>query len=232
MSMYIWTVIFGVFGLPFIIISAILRRDLPKFIVKLWVDVILFLFQSICHVRIELRGYDNIPKENSAIIASKHQSALETLVYYQHWSPSYILKRELYYIPIFGWYLALSGMIAINRSMRTRAMRLIMREAGGRLKDGRHLVIFPEGTRVPIGQKKPYNKGVYKLYELGYPVIPVALNTGKIWVKRKLPITPGKAIFSFMPALPTGLSSKDFNSFLEKVIEAETEKILTEDTSY
>ena len=67
-------------------LCAILRRDLPKFIVKLWVDVILFLFQSICHVRIELRGYDNIPKKNSAIIASKHQSALETLVYYQHWS--------------------------------------------------------------------------------------------------------------------------------------------------
>ncbi len=219
-SLSFWTLFMGIIGLPLLLCG----RKIPLWFPVAWARGVLFCW------RLSGRGYgykglQNIP-EGSAVIASQHQSALETIAYSALLKcPAYVLKKELYYIPIFGWYLAKAGMIAIDRSARVQALNSVMAQAEGVLASGRKMVIFPEGTRVPVGESKPYNKSVYKLYQLGYPVIPVTLNTGLLWRKKAWSLGRGKAVFSFLPAMPKGLSQADFMEGLRGAIESEAAKL-------
>lgn len=222
--LYTGTFILGLLGLPLLLWSVIRGRDLPSWLPAFWVRVCLFGLK-LCGVNIAYRGLHNIP-EGAVIIASKHESALETLVYYLLLSrPAYVLKRELYYLPIFGWYLAVSGMLAINRKKPFRALLSVLTKADQILQQERKLVIFPEGTRTPKGQSRPYNKGVYELYRRGYVVIPASLNSGKFWRKGRLRIDSGTAIFSFLPAIESGLATNEFMRRLRQAIEQEATKL-------
>ncbi len=214
-SIGFWTLLAGIIGLPLLLC----RKIPPKFAI-LWARGVLFCWK-LAGRKYRYVGLENIPK-GSAIIASQHQSALETIAYADLLQcPAYVLKKELYHIPIFGWYLAKAGMIAIDRSAKVQALNSVMKQAQTVLAEGRKIVIFPEGTRVPFGESKPYNKSVYKLYELGYPVIPVALNTGLLWRKKAWSLGQGEAVFSCLPAMPEGLSQADFMESLRAAIQSE-----------
>lgn len=219
-SLSFWTLFMGIIGLPLLLFG----RKIPLWFPVAWARGVLFCW------RLSGRGYgykglQNIP-EGSAVIASQHQSALETIAFSSllH-CPAYVLKKELYYLPIFGWYLAKAGMIAIDRSAKVKALHSVMAQAEGVLAKGRKMVIFPEGTRVRPGESRPYNKSVYKLYQLGYPVVPTALNSGFIWRKGAWSLGRGTVTFSFLQAMPLGLSQSDFMERLRVAIESEASKL-------
>ncbi len=215
-----WTLFLGIIGLPLLLWGRVLPSWFPIF----WATGVLFCFR-LTGRGLRYKGVENIP-QGACVIASQHQSALETIAFSSllH-CPAYVLKKELYYLPIFGWYLAKAGMIAIDRSAKVKALHSVMAQAEGVLAKGRKMVIFPEGTRVPPGESRPYNKSVYKLYQLGYPVVPVALNSGFIWRKGAWSLGHGAVTFSFLQAMPLGLSQSDFMERLRVAIESEASKL-------
>ncbi|MDR1026449.1 MAG: 1-acyl-sn-glycerol-3-phosphate acyltransferase [Lactobacillus sp.] len=188
-----------------------------------------FFLKAICGLEIEVRGKQYID-QNKGIYAAKHQSSLETYVMSTILKRvTFILKKELTYIPIFGWALDLYGMINIDRSSGGRAMRKMLEESKKAIKKNRPIIIFPEGTRMKPGAPCNYKPGVYFMYEnLDLPVIPVALNTGMFWKKSSFLRLPGKAVIEFMEPMPKGLSKKEFMDELEFRIENKTTELNNE----
>lgn len=199
------TVVLGLAGAP-----ALLHRRLVWAVADLWVAFTLCWLRVTCGIRSQLRGGESLPRAQ-VIYASKHQSAWDTLMLWRSLPrPLFILKRELYLIPFFGWYLWRSGQIAINRAARREAMEQIIRQTQDARCSGRPIVIFPEGTRGLPDADTIYRGGVAKLSQaLGWPVIPVALNAGKFWPKRPVWKTAGTAVMQFLPAMPTCADDKD-----------------------
>jgi 1-acyl-sn-glycerol-3-phosphate acyltransferase len=135
--------------------------------------------------------------------------------------PAFVLKRELLSIPLFGWYLRKVGMIAVDRAAGASALRNMARQASEAFAEGRSILIFPEGTRVPPGESRPYHPGVAALYtQLKVPVVPVALNSGLFWGRRSFVKRPGTVTVQFLPPIPPGLDRKAFMRELESRIEA------------
>ncbi len=174
----------------------ILALPLPfKFrwhIIRLWSVLNLWAIDWICGIRYELIGEENIPDETS-IIFSKHQSTWETFAL-QHFFPPqvYVIKRELLWIPFFGWGIAILNPIAIDRRSGHSAIRQVVEKGTARLKRGEWVVIFPEGTRVRPGEKKRYKMGGAILAaESGFPIVPVAHNAGMYWQKGQFIKKPG-----------------------------------------
>jgi 1-acyl-sn-glycerol-3-phosphate acyltransferase len=197
-------------------------------IAHLWIRGMLLLLRVICGLGHRELGTENLPR-GAAIIAAKHQSAWETLFLSLRLDrPSFILKRELLTIPVFSWYLRKMGMIAVDRSGGTAALKKMMREVGARFAEGRQIVIFPEGTRVAPGQCKPYHPGIAALYgQLKVPVVPVALNSGLYWGRKSFTKKPGEILIQYLPAIPPGLDRKRFMAELEARLEAAAQKLLT-----
>ena len=187
-----WTVLAGTLGLP-----CMMTRRATWWLTDVWIDGTLWLLRTLTAVRVGVEGA--LPTE-PCIIASAHQSTLDTLVLWRRLPrPIFILKRELYWIPIFGWYLWRSGQIAINRRAKQKPMAQVLERIGVALAKGRSLIIFPEGTRMPPGEHKPYHRGVAMMSEAKQvQVQPVALNTGYYWPKRSIVKTPGVAVFRFL----------------------------------
>lgn len=192
------TLALGVLALP-----ALLRMAWTWRAADVWCAATLLWLRLSCGIHSECRGGESLP-QHQVIYASKHQSAWDTLMLWRILNrPQFILKRELYWIPIFGWYLWRSGQIAINRADRKEAMAIITTRMQEARRSGRPLVIFPEGTRGAVGAHTTYRGGVAKIsHALGWPVIPVALNAGKFWPKRPIWKTPGTAVMEFLPLLP------------------------------
>lgn len=175
----------------------------------------------LCGIKIVVKGKEYI--KPGYIFASKHESALETFAYTAIIPNSvFVLKKELTYIPLFGWGQALYGMIPIDRGAGAKAMKGMLKEAKKRVDDGRKLIIFPEGTRCKHGQVKGYKSGVLFLAEnLNMPLVPVALNTGLHWAKGAFLKYPGTVTFEFMPPMKVAdfANKKEFMTELEKRIE-------------
>ncbi|MBO4643346.1 MAG: 1-acyl-sn-glycerol-3-phosphate acyltransferase [Alphaproteobacteria bacterium] len=189
---------------------------------RLWGFLLLFGLRWLAGVKCEVKGKENLPKEGGYIIASKHQSALETIAFHALLpEPAYILKKELLYIPLFGWNLKLTGCVPIDRASGTKAMRSILHGTELRLKEKRPVVIFPEGTRTKPGATTHYNPGVGLMYEkFDVPMIPVALNSGVFWRKNAFLKNPGTLTIEFLPAMPKGLDKREFIKELQDRIEA------------
>lgn len=221
--LYAFTLFWTVICLPAFLLPVRMREFVPI----VWTNSARFLLWLFCGVRIQVRGMENLPKEGGYIIASKHQSALETAVYHSLLPQViYVLKRELSWIPIVGWWFKGTNCIVINRAEGTKAMLKMFEQASERLAKRYRLVIFPEGTRVPVGKHAPYHPGIYLLYErTGAPVVPVALNTGYCWPKNKIIKYPGLVTFEFLPPMPQGLDKKEFMRLLEEKIEAACAKL-------
>tara|TARA_A100001388_G_C28534671_1_gene387314 strand:- start:37 stop:675 length:639 start_codon:yes stop_codon:yes gene_type:complete len=171
----------------------------------------------------EIRGLENIPN-GPIMIASKHQSMWDTQIYNLiFYDCIFVLKRSLLAVPLVGWFMWRAGMIAVDRRAGAAAMRKLLRDARTSVENGHTIVIFPEGTRMPPGERGCYQPGVAALYkELGLPVVPVALNSGTYWPRRAFKKRPGCIVLEFLPAIEPGLDRHDFMKELEEQIETAT----------
>ena len=227
---FAWTLFLGtvmVVTLPF--------RKLFWMGARTWMRVTLFLIRHILRITTEIRGLENLPKHQQPyVVAVKHQSAIETFIIALIWNELLIIhKRELCFIPIFGWHLKAANLISINRSQGRKSMEQIMTQIREKMfvGVGRTLVIFPEGTRTPVGADTKYKTGIYNIVqEFNLPVYPVAVNTGLFWPKTTIVKTPGHAIFSILPELkvPQRIDHKAFTEKLKSTIEKETAIIVEE----
>ena len=159
----------------------------------LWAHIIIFLLKIICRVDYHIIGANNLPKI-PAIIASRHQSTWETaflMILLDR--PAFILKKELLWFPVFGWYLIPSGMISINRSKGMSAIKQIVQQAKKAINNNHHIVVFPEGTRMEHGHAGKIQSGVVAIHHAlpDIPIITISLNSGKFWSKKSWKIKPG-----------------------------------------
>jgi len=154
--------------------------------IGIWANFIRWWLKVCCRIDYTVEGTQNMPSEPSVVI-SNHQSAWETIVFQNIFpSQSYLLKKELLWIPFFGWGLAANEPIAINRSQKTKALHQLITQGKERLKSGRWIIIFPEGTRMPIGHPGKFQAGgAYIASKAGVPVVPVAHNAGAFWGKHQ-----------------------------------------------
>lgn len=194
-----------------------------------WGASSLWLLDKIVGLKVEFRGLENIPK-GAVIIAPKHQSILETFALTLKFEDfTYIVKRELTWIPLFGWYLAGCEQLAINRGSGTSALKQVAALARKILPQGRQIFIFPEGTRRQAGAPPAYKYGVTHLYtETGVGCLPVALNAGLFWPRRSFVRRPGLLTIEFLPVIPPGLNRTDFAALLQETVETATNRLLAE----
>ena len=176
-----------------------------------------------CGLDYEVRGLENLP-ENTAVVLAKHQSAMETIAT-QQFLPrqTWVIKRELLWIPLFGWGLAMTRPVAIDRTAGSQALNEIIEKGTRRLEQGLWVIIFPEGTRMAPGERGRYGIGGAMLAaKSGYPVIPLAHNAGEFWPRQGFRKRSGRAIFSIGPMIKTrGKSASQINAEAEEWIEAE-----------
>ena len=192
-------------------------------IISGWALIMLWLLRVICNIRIEVRGAENIPAE-PCVVLCKHQSAWETMALQKVFPPQvWVLKRELLWIPFFGWGLAMTSPVAIQRSKGFEAIRQLLDQGKERLAQGFCVVIFPEGTRTPFGQRGKYKSGGALLgVSSGAPVVPVAHNAGKLWGRNSFLKFPGLVTMSIgAPIDPKGLKADEINQRVEEWIETE-----------
>ena len=198
------------------------------FIDTTWSKVNLWGLSKICGLNYRLQGRENIPQE-SCVILAKHQSAWETiaLVSLIPGPKAWVLKRELLFIPIFGWVMWYFKPIAINRKSGHRAVDQIIEQGKERLSKGCKIIVFPEGTRVAPGSRKRYGAGGALLAERsGHPVLPIAHNAGVFWRRRELRKYPGTIDVVIGPLIETkGLSAQQINAKAEAWIEETVEKL-------
>jgi 1-acyl-sn-glycerol-3-phosphate acyltransferase len=177
----------------------------------------------------EVRGREHLSR-GPAIIAMKHQSAWDTLaapVIFPR--PAVIIKRELTWIPVYGWCVMRSGMIAINRSAGPSALKALVAASARALAAGRSVMIFPEGTRTAIGAPPAYQPGVFALYrQTGVPLVPVAVNSGVFWGRRHFAKRPGRIVVEILPAIAPGGDRRSVMAALEQAIETATARLVAE----
>jgi 1-acyl-sn-glycerol-3-phosphate acyltransferase len=213
---YCWTALCVVAGLPLLLGPRIGMFYLGR----AWAHPILAALALLCGLRHEVRGRENL-SPGAVLIAAKHQSAWDTVIFsILLWDHSFVLKRELMWVPLFGIFLARAGLIPVDRRGGSRALRKMVAAARRAAAAGRPIVIFPEGTRVAPGQHRPYQPGVAALYgQLGIPVVPVALNSGLFWRRRSFLKHPGTITLEFLPPIAPGLPRRAFLTSLEEAIE-------------
>ncbi len=196
-------------------------------VVTAWPKYHIWLLKMLCNLRYEVQGLENLP-DGAAIVLAKHQSTYETFVLNYLFPPyTWVLKRELMWVPFFGWGMALLRPIAINRSSGHKAMGQLIEQGRERLASGLWVVIFPEGTRIPVGKKGRYRLGGPILaHETGYPVVPVAHNAGTYWPKRGLVIKPGVVKIVIGPVIDSKENSAEqIRRLTEDWIESTVQKL-------
>jgi len=211
--------------LPLIIFS---RRAAVE-TVRFWIKSTKLALRVFCNIKTEIRGAENIP-DGPLIWASKHQSMYDAFVPWlvlDH--PAIIIKKELLWYPMFGWYAWRTDMIAIDRSGGSKTLRNMIDTSAKRMKEGRQLLIFPEGTRQKPGAPPKYRPGVYGMYhELDVPVVPVATNIGLCWPRRGIKRRPGTVVIEILPKIETGMTKAPFMTKLQDDIETACENLLDE----
>ena len=189
----------------------------------------LWLLRVTCGVTVEWRGREKIP-EGACIVACKHQSFWETFALFEVLrDPTYVLKRELMWLPLFGWLARKARMIPIDRGARVTSLARMTAATRREIADARQIVIFPEGTRQAPGAAPRYMPGVAYLYsEIGLPCVPVALNSGLYWPRRSLLRFPGTVLVEVLDPIPPGLDKRAFLARLRSVIEEATTRLVAE----
>ena len=196
---------------------------------KIWSRSSLWLLRVICNTQIEVRGRENIP-HGGVLVAGKHQSVWETFAILAYLDdPCMVLKRELTWIPVFGWYIYKFRMIAVERSAAAQALRRLLARGSQELSAGRQIVIMPEGTRRAPDAPPDYKSGAAALYgALGCACLPFALNSGLFWPRRRFLRFPGTIVLEFLPLIPAGLPRKAFQERLQAAIEGATGRLVAE----
>jgi len=198
-------------------------------VAKSWGRVNLVLLRVVAGIDCEVRGREKIPK-GPILVASKHQSAWETFALLPLIdNPVFILKRELQWIPIFGWLTIKGRMVPVDRGGGSQALAAMIERARIELADNRQLIIFPEGTRRPAGAEPRYKFGVAHLYAAGdVPCVPIALNSGLFWPRRSLRRFPGTVVAEILDPIPPGLDKDTFFARLQNDIETATARLIAE----
>src|SRR5258708_1802665 len=220
---YAASAIIAIAGAPILLMP---RRAVVAW-ARLWITVVLWWLRVTCGLSHRLRGLENIPA-GPVIIACKHQSSWETMAFTLLFDNiAIVLTRELLFIPSVGWAMARAGNIAVARGDGAQALRGLVRQAKAATAEGRSILIFPEGTRVAVGAERPYQVGTAALYrQLGVPVVPVALNSGLFWGRRKWIKWPGTITVEVLPAIPPGLGREAFMGTLRERIEGATARLV------
>jgi 1-acyl-sn-glycerol-3-phosphate acyltransferase len=189
----------------------------------------LWLLRVICGTKVEWRGLENLP-QGACIVACKHQSLWETFALYAVLSdPAYVLKRELMWIPGFGWFMWKAGLIAVDRSGGMRTLARMRARAQQELESGRQVVIFPEGTRRAPGAEPSYKPGVVHLYATaGVACVPLALNSGLFWPRRSWWRFPGTILVEALEPIAPGVPNRAFLARLQIVLEQATARLVAE----
>lgn len=187
-----------------------------------------FIERFVLGLRLKTEGIETLPQDTSFILAAKHQSAYETLKLLMLIpNAAIVLKKELTWIPIWGWYPKKMGMIPIDRGSATQAIRSIIKGAEVVKAENRPIIIFPQGTRVAPGAVAPYRGGLSKLYkDVCLPVIPMALNSGLFWGKNAFWKKSGTVTFRFLPAIPADQKPQDMMHTLEDQLETHSNALL------
>jgi 1-acyl-sn-glycerol-3-phosphate acyltransferase len=198
-------------------------------VVRFWASSNNWLLRTVCGITFELRGLDKIPP-GALLVASKHQSLWETFALVPLFAdPAFILKRELMWLPFFGWYARKAQMIPVDRGARSQALAAISARARIELARDRQIVIFPEGTRRPPGAEPKYKYGVVHLYaESGVACLPIALNSGLFWPRRSIRRNPGTIVAEFLDPIAPGLDKQVFFERLQQAIETATARLIRE----
>lgn len=191
--------------------------------IRTYARLVLASLRLVCGIRLEVTGLANLPP-GPCIIAAKHQSAFDTVVWLTLLppgrDPAYVLKQELANIPLWGRLAARCGHIAVDRAAGASALRAMVRAAQGAIAAGRPVVIFPEGTRTAPGERVPYQPGVAALATAtGAVVVPVATDSGLHWGRRAFHKRPGTIHVAILPPLPAGLPRPALMAALESTIE-------------
>lgn len=210
------------------LIGWVLPNDNIHLIDNTWSRLNLWGLKHLCGLNYRIEGAENIP-EGSCIIFAKHQSAWEAiaLISIIPGPKAWVLKRELLYLPFMGWVMFYFKPIAINRKSGQKAISQIIEQGTERLKAGRKIFIFPEGTRVAPGEHKRYGKGGALLAEKsGYPVLPIAHNAGVFWRRRDIRKYPGTIDVRIGPLIETkGFTAAEINKAAESWIESTVERL-------
>ncbi|HTV43825.1 MAG TPA: lysophospholipid acyltransferase family protein [Stellaceae bacterium] len=214
-----WTVALGTVGLPLLLAPRATAMAFGRF----WARGVLWLLRVVVGLDHRIRGFDRIPA-NGCIVAMKHQSAWDALILpIVLGDPAVIVKRELLFLPFYGWYAARAGSIGIDRKGGARALRRIVAAARPVAAARRPVVIFPQGTRVAPGTLAPYQPGVAALYQaLGLPLVPAAVNSGLFWGRRAFVKRPGRITLEFLEPIPPGWPRRRLMAELEQRIETAT----------
>ncbi len=209
---------------PLCFLCAPLPYNKRYFWTSRWNMFVIWAAKVVCGIRYQVKGYENLP-DAPVILLSKHQSAWET-IFYLYFMPRplvYVFKKELIYIPLFGWALGLLRMIPINRNKGRDAFAQVVTHGRKRLADGQWIIMFPEGTRTPVGEKGKYKGGGTRLaIETKTPVVPIAMNSGECWSKNSFIKKPGTITVSIgKPISPEGLNATELMQQVENWIESE-----------
>ncbi len=222
---YLVLTLYLVVAIPFFLLP---RRAMIA-LARHWARVNIVLLRIVCDIKLDIHGLENVPP-GALICASKHQSVWETFALVALFDdPAYILKRELMWIPFFGWCTWKAGMIPVDRGARSAALAAMNEHAKAEIRHGRQIIIFPEGTRRPAGAEPKYKYGVAHLYaELGVPCLPVALNSGLFWPRRSFMRYPGTVRVAMLDPIQPGLDKETFLARLQNEIETATAKLIAQ----
>ncbi|MGF7160660.1 1-acyl-sn-glycerol-3-phosphate acyltransferase [Rhodoligotrophos appendicifer] len=196
---------------------------------KVWARASLLLLRVVVGTTMEIRGRENLPP-GPVLVASKHQSLWETFALLPLFAdPAVVLKRELTFIPLFGWFALKFQMIPVDRGAGSTALRRMLERATKAAAQGRQIVVFPEGTRRPPGAEAAYRPGTAALYrKLGVQCVPIALNSGLFWPRRRFMRYPGTIIVEILDPVPPGLDRRSFDRVLQERIENATASLVAE----
>lgn len=224
--LYAMTALVAVIGAP----AMLGPRRATHWVTRLWAYLVNAGLLVICNISIEIRGREHLRPGNAVLVASKHQSMWDTIIFFSLIPDVvYVLKKQLAWIPFFGWYTMRAGMIGLDREGHASALRALVKQARVRILEGRSIMIFPEGTRSEPGAKLEYKPGVAALYgQLDVACVPVALNSGVFWPRRKFLRRPGRIVLEFLPPIPPGLKRREFMARLEQTIETASQRLLAE----
>jgi 1-acyl-sn-glycerol-3-phosphate acyltransferase len=208
----------------------LLPRKKAYGVAKNWARSNHWLFDKVVGTTFKIEGLENIPANGGYIFAPKHQSFWDAYALLP-WldDPFYILKRELTWIPLFGWYLKKQRMVPVDRSARGKVMAAVMQRTKEEMNSGRQLIIYPEGTRRPPGATPEYKYGIARLYrDLQVPVVPVVMHPGLFWPRRKFIRYPGHFKVRILPAIAPGMDPDAFLAHLVEVMETASDRLLVE----
>jgi 1-acyl-sn-glycerol-3-phosphate acyltransferase len=222
---YVLLIALMILGVPALVAG---RRSTEAY-ARIWARLSLALLERICRLKVEFRGLQHLP-EGAAIVAAKHQSFLDVLALpLKVRGFSFIYKRELGFIPLFGLYLWRSGQIVVDRAKRGSALPQVIAAAKQIFAGNRRLLIFPEGTRKAVGAPPQYKAGVARIaQETGVVCVPTALNSGLFWRRRGFLRRPGTVVVEFLEPIQPGLDKDDFMRLLETRIEDATRRLVAE----